>query len=281
MPKRREEEKKSYLVFRGYRDYIVVHTKPVTRDEAWWLYHFAYKDWFLSPEDSAKYLAEWGNVLYLGKYAERYRGRLYDPVGALSGVYESLEKFQAEVDKVLAERLEPQDRQLLEEVAAEVRDFLRRPVEPRPVEAPVRYFEMPHPHVVLRSEGWVRQIEPRPELYVYKRGYDDVYGVSVFGREFWLWRQDTYTYGGFFAKAIVVRRDASDDEVVRAALSDEVVQEFLKMHAKKFRELVNERGGRLRSGGYGDVAERAKLILAALELLSGGREEEEGEALPA
>ena len=118
----------------------------------------------------------------------------------------------------------------------------------------------------------------RPEWLLYGEGL----GVSVFRDSFWLWARATRLIGvGSLFRALVVRRDASDEDVIAALAGDEEAARFVGAYADDFRQLIGGAEDELRERGYGDVVRRAKAILAAAALLTAGRREEEGEALPA
>ena len=51
------EDRWSYVIFR--RDGLLLHTKPITREEAWWL-EDAYSTWFLNRRSKVRYLSAWG-----------------------------------------------------------------------------------------------------------------------------------------------------------------------------------------------------------------------------
>ena len=270
MPKK---EKKSYVIVRD--DGLVLYTKPVTLDEARWLLDDAYYS-VESQEARARYLAEWGNVLDIANYVGRLRqlginlpGSIYDSPALL------VEAVGLRLDYPWAG---PEARQTLEELLGKIEEFLSRPVEARPVDAPARYYETPNMRVEFDLKGIVQKIKPRPEWYACKEiCCGDCYGVSVFKDSFWLWERDR-----MMARAIVVRRSASDDEVVGAVLKDEAVLWFLQKDAGYFRDIIREREEEMRHWGYEDVVGKAKAILALAALLDAGRrDEEEGEALPA
>ena len=271
------EDRRSYIVVRD--DGFVVHTVPVTEREAWWLCNVAYFEWFVGRGARARYLAEWGNVLDVGEYLERLERLDVDPYDDIAGVYRGFGELMDDVGRLLDDlSVDDEAAQAIEELARKISKFLRRPVRPTPIVAPVRYLEQPHPHVRLGSDGAVEEAELRPEWYAYKE-IPGIYGISVFGREFWLWRQRIY--GDHPIQAIVVRRDASERDLVAAVTSDGAVQEFLRENVDDLRELIREREAELASRGYGDVARKAKVVLATYDLLKAGRREEEGEALTA
>ena len=178
----------------------------------------------------------------------------------------------------------PGARQALEELAGEVRAALRRlagqrPAGSRPRPA-VRDFEMKGKHVKFRCcSDEVGQAKPRPEWLAYRKYHpffvNDAYGVSVFRDEVWLWVQSDKTY------VVAVRRDATDREVIDAALaSDGAALDLLGKYAHAFNRLIDEHRGEIVDRGYEDVVRKAKAILVAVELLVTDRSEEE-EGVPA
>ena len=80
------EDRRSHLIFRY--DGLVLHTRPVTEDEARWLHYHAYyvvKDAALR----ARYLSEWGNVIDVYDYLERAdETDVSDLYFRITGVYE-------------------------------------------------------------------------------------------------------------------------------------------------------------------------------------------------
>ena len=279
MAAEKKEERKSYIIVR--RDNLLLHTKPVTRDEAEWLYRYAYN----IVEDRGlriRYLAEWGNVLDVSEYVERM-ARLGFPsffrVVDFIGAHDNPEGFVERVNKLLyLEWLQdyPQVRQVIEEYVARVREFLKSPVRPRPIDRqrPTVYFEMGRPHVVpkIRRVDRASRVSPRPEWLSYRIGPGlDLYGISVFRDSIWLWEQFDY-----YVHVVAVRRDAADKDVIAALAGDEVVAEFLRRYGNVFREVLRENEAELVDYGYEDVVRKVKLVLAAYELLTAGRSEEEG-----
>ena len=273
------KRKADYVIFRD--DGFVVHTKPITRDEARWLYEHAYSAWFVGRAARARYLAEWGNVLDVGEYVQRLE-RLGVGLPGI-GIYSGPSWLMEQLGLLLGRGdLQPGARQAVEELVAEIRDFLQRPVEPKRVAAPVRYYEMPRRHVELAYGPYgvtAREVRPRPEWLAYVADLVFDYGVSVFGDSFWVWAQSDKTY------AVVVRRGAADKDVVAAIANDAAVQGFLwwflSDFSGRFRQLISELENEMKERGYGDVVRKVKVILATYELLTAGRKEEEGEALPA
>ena len=279
MPRR--EDRRSYIVFRP--DGLVIHTKPVTRDEAEWLYRYAYKD----VEDRAariRYLEEWGNVMDVSPLVERLdKFSCCADLGVYNGIagfFESPKKFQARVDKAfkwvpilgLLKEM-PEARQILDEFLGRLEDFLREPVKPKPITAPVRYLEVPNEHVAFSGDGAVEEAELRPEWRAYKNDFIFIHGISVFRESFWLWER-AFTP----ARVVVVRRDVDDRELVAAVANDNMVQGFLGQHGNNFRELLREHEAELVDKGYEDVVRKAKAVLTTADLLNAGRREE---ALPA
>ena len=270
------EEKRSYILVRD--DGFVVHTKPITGKEAEWLY-YAYEE----VEDRslrARYLAEWGNVLDAGEYVERLRQLSQELYYYITRVYKDRQELEMRVSRSLSDPwVGPEAKRILKELAGKIDEFLRRPVKPRPVVAPVRYIEMGRPHVTLDSSGGREEVTPRPELYTYvedSRSFlGSMYGVSVFRGEIWLWSQ----YFKSIVQAVIVRRDATDGELVDAMLRDEAVQGFVKGNAKKFEEVISKLEDRLRVTGREDALRKIKVILTTAELLGAGRRE--GEGVPA
>ena len=273
-------ERRSYIVLRF--DGLILHTVPLERYEAEWLY-----DAYESVRDRslrARYLAEWADVLDAGE--RRWRQRLYHPDRDLylylRGVYEGPEGLERVALEALGgEDLPPEARQALGELLDAVRELYRRPVEPRPLgPRPARYYEMGRPHIEFRYGGWwppttrEEAVDPRPEWYAYVRHLAGAaYGVSVFRDEVWLWAQAKYT------RAVRVRRDVDDGDVVAALASDEAAREFLRENAERLSHLISELENELKRRGYADVARKAKVALGAAALLSAGSREED--ALPA
>ena len=281
MPRR--EDRRSYIVVRP--DGLAVHTKPITVREAGWLFWDAYN----SVEDRslrARYLGEWGNVLDVGDYLERlaqlmppkpnFKPYFYVLYFNVLGVYEGPRSYAEKVNWLLGLRLPPGARravgQALEELLGKIEEFAREPVEPRPIVAPVRYIELPYWHGTLDPGGWVKDVEPQPEWHAYEEPCSEACrGASVFPDSLWLWLQPRW-----YVQAVAVRRDAPDGEVVAALANDNLVQAFLGQHGNAFRELLREHEKELTDRGYDDVIRKAKLALAAVELLGAGRREEEG-----
>ena len=271
------EERRSYVILRF--DGLLLHTRPITEDEARWLFHHAYyvvKDAALK----ARYLEEYGNVLdvygYLEQADEADINNLYFRI---TGVYEDPGAFEGRAGEMLGRRgLRPRTRQSLEELLSKAREFLRKPVEPRPLgPVPARYYEMPGPHLV-RGPGFLEHTVPEAEWFAHEKHqlFHDLYGVSVFEDSFWLWGQ----YEGAGTHAVIVRRDAGDREVTDTVLRDDAASEFVRDNASYFRDVINRHEDELINKGYEDVARRARQVLALAELLGAGRREE-GEAVAA
>ena len=264
------EERRSYLIVR--RDGFLLHTKPVTLDEARWLYWDAYFARFVGRAARARYLAEWGNVLDVGEHLERLEHLEPDIYYSVLGLYRGPGRFAEKAGRLLR-GLQPEARRALEELLDRVGEFLQRPIEPKPAEGSVvRYYEMEGRHVELGPDGAAREVRPMPEWYACKElccGGCHGHGVSVFGDSFWLWRQSRW-----YVQAVVVRRDARDGDVVAALAKDEAAQGFLGESADDLMQLLREYEAELASRGYGDVARKVKVVLAAARLLAAGREEE-------
>ena len=263
------EERRSYIVFRD--DWLVVHTKPMTWNEAWWLY-YAYRGTYVRDRRlRARYLEEWGSVLD----AEDYVRQLRQLDVYLPGVYEDPWKFEAKVELAVArENPPPEARRAARELAARVGELYRRPVETRPLDPrAVMYVERPGSYVARETGGGARAA-PEAEWQAYVVGFLFAYGVSVFRDSFWLWEEG----GG--VRAVAVRRDAGDEEVIDAVARDGLVLWFLGRTAEHFRDVISRREAEMKRRGYEDVVRRAKVILAAAGLLTAGRSEEE-EGVPA
>ena len=270
-----EEEEKSYVIVR--KDGLVIRTKPITVEEARWLEHAYSYDAVRDRPLRIRYLEEYGNVLDVEDYLERLRRLSQELYYCITRVYEDPDEFKKALSRLLRRRnLPPEARQLIREFADRAGEFLRRPVEPKPIVAPVRYLELPRRHLVFGFDGALREADPKPEWYAYVVGLPFDYGVSVFNDSFWLWFQDL-----FYAWAVAVRRDASDGDVVAAVANDGAVLQCLRNCGYAFRDVINRYGAELTDKGYGDVVRKVKVVLATLDLLSAGRREEEGEALPA
>ena len=268
------EKRRSYVILRD--DGLVIHTKPITWEEAWWLYQYAYSAKFLDRRARARYLSEYGNVMDAGEYLKRLKILHAGLYYIILGLYGGPDRFAEKVGRLLERGdVSPGARQTLEELLDRVEEFLRKSVEPRPLgPRPVRYFEMSHRHITLGPDGTLREADPKPEWYACKEFCCELYhGVSVFPESFWLWFQSANTY------VVVVRRDISNGDVVAAVASDTAVQGFLRENADAFRELLRENEVELASRGYGDVVRKAKVVLTTPDLLDAGRREEE--ALPA
>ena len=255
---------------------------PVTFDEAWWLYKYAYN---VVGDRMARmrYLAEWGNVMDAANFLNMVE-RMVINGWLLEGVETPPSFLEMVAQFAHASWSNEKVREGFAKFAVRLEEFLRMPVEPHRVAAPVRYLELGRPHVKFRCcSSKVKEADPQPEWLAYRkvRG-SNPYGVSVFRDEIWLWEQPYYTY------AIVVRRDAGDKEVLEevseealGAASDDAVLRFLDADGKYFRLLINESEDEMRERGYGDVVEKVKFVLAAAELLKVGRYREEEEGVPA
>ena len=277
-------DERSYIILR--HDGLLIRTKPVTENEAWWLRLRAY----LSVEDRkarARYLSEWGNTLDVRDYMERLKQLQGDhivtalaDVSGKFGIYESLDDFEKRVSGLLGEReLRPEARQVLEEFASNVAEFLKKPVSPGLLEPlPLRYLEMPRLHLTLRPDG-KEGTDPEAEWFAYTQEkdwpkYHEARGISVFSDSLWLWRQHE-NVGMRMTFAIVVRRDVADGDVLSAAVWDDAVLWFMSWNAEYFKEIVRKNEERLRSTGYEDVVNKAYVILGLIYLLTAGRREED------
>ena len=271
------EERKSYIIVR--RDGLVVHTKPITGKEADWLNHaYSYND-VRDRGARIRYLEEYGNVLDVSEQLEQLKQMEPDLYYGILGVYEDPDYFMKKVGRLRRlRRLPPEVRQIVKELANEVRDFLKEPVRPKPLgPLPVRYLELPHPHIRLNLDGTLREVDPGPEWYAHEescRSSDLCRGVSVFKDSIWLWFQSLlYTW------AVAVRRDVDDRELVAAlarADRDDAVLLCLRSCGDVFRDVINRHEAELIDRGYDDVVRKAKVILATAQLLNAGRREEEG-----
>ena len=269
-----EEKKRSYVILR--LDGLLLHTKPVTEREADWLYRYAYSAPFVDRESEVRYLSEWGNVIDVYDYLERLWRLERDLYYNITGVYEDPGEFEESAGRLLRRGdLQPGARQVIEELLGKARDFLARPVEPKPITAPVRYYESLN---LLVAPGLHGIIKVRPERLPYSR-IDrslDFYGIGVFRGSLWLWgREVTVTERNM---AVIVRMDVDDRELVAAVANDGAVRGFLRWNADAFRELLRESEDELIDNGYEDVVRKVKVMLTTLSLLSAGRREE---ALPA
>ena len=260
-----EEERRSYTIMR--EDFLLLYTRPITKEEAVWLYRYAYND-IRDREARARYLEEYGNVLDVSDYVERLR-RLGVSLYYIIGVYESFGEFMDVVDGLRRlGNLRPEARQILEELLGRVRELLWGPTESRLAGAPVRYFEAPGLLVAPGPSGVVRAW---PERLLYGSQSLGLYGISVFRGFFSLWRRDHGVTGWSMA---VVRRDVDDKEVVAALANDDIVQGFLRENADAFREVLREHEKELTNKGYDDVVRKAKVVLATAQLLTAGLREE-------
>ena len=282
------EEKRSYVIIR--HDGLLIHTVPVTEDEAWWLRLHAYLS-VENREARVRYLSEWGNVLDVREYMERLKqlqenrvviALVADIHGIISmlGIYESPEGFKERASRLLGlKNLRPEARQVLEEFISKVAEFLKEPVRPRPLgPLPLRYLEMPRLHLTLGPDGRERT-DPEAEWFAYTPEeqwptYHDAHGISVFKDSLWLWRQRENAARGM-TLAIVVRRDVSDGDVVEALAKDDAVPGVLSWNAEYFRDFIYKYEDSMRSAGYEDVVKKAKVVLATAMLLNAGRREED------
>lgn len=294
-----EETKKRYIIIRD--DYLLLYTKPITREEAEWLRRDAY--WELEDEnynyldrwDRARYLEEYGNVIDVDDYiheidsltcTEEYDDLPCYDISPLAGVYNSLEELEERLASMYNnEELEPKYRRAAKEVAdellAKVRELMERPVKPRPAAA--RYFERASPHVeVNRYTGEFERIEPQPEWYAYELLWDiprevkALYGISVFPGEFWLYAETRKPFFG-----VAVRRDASIEEAIEALAKDGPALLFFKIYGQAIKELLDEHEDEMRRKGYGDVVDKARALLEAAEEIIKKRRKKSANALPA
>ena len=194
----------------------------------------------------------------------------------LPGVYEDPGKFEAKVELAIArENPPPEARRAARELAARVGELYRRPAEPRPLDPrAVMYVERPGSYVA-RETGRGAQAAPEAKWQAYVVSFLFAYGVSVFEGSFWLWEEG----GGI--RAVAVMRDAGDKEVIDAIARDGLALWFLGRTAEYFRDVISRREDEMRRRGYEDVARKAKVVLAAADLLNAGRRGEEGEGVPA
>ena len=283
------EEKRSYVIIR--HDGLLIHTVPVTEDEAWWLRLHAYLS-VENREARVRYLSEWGNVLDVREYMERLEqlqenrvviALTADVLGIISmlGIYGSPEDFEERASRLLGlKNLRPEARQVLEEFVSKVTEFLKEPVRPRPLgPLPVRYLEMPRLHLTLGPDGRERT-DPEAEWFAYTPEkdwpeYHDAHGISVFSDSLWLWTQHE-NVARRMTLAIVVRRDASNRDVVAALANDNAMLGVLSWNAEYFKDIIYKYEERMRSAGYEDVVKKAKVILATYELLTVDHHREEG-----
>ena len=267
-----EEKRRSYLVVRS--DGLIIHTRPVTDYEVWWLGVLAYYD-IESRDARARYLSEWGSVLDVSGYVERLEQQLrqqgYNPYYGVTGAYKDPDEFAEKVSWLLR-GLPPGARQTLRELLDRVEEFLRRPVEPRPIDAPVRYLERPYGHFEPDPHGGARTF-PKSDWHAFV--YHDLwyYGITMFRDSFLMWRQQvigTARTPRGYVWAILVRRDAADRDLVAAVASDDAVREFLGENASHLEEVIRENEERMRREGYDDVVRKAKIVLTTAELLTAG-----------
>ena len=276
-----EEDRKSYIILRD--DGLLLHTKPVTRWEAVWLMAGAYKE-VLDLDLRARYLEEWGNVLDVSDCAERLWDLGLGEYHNIKSIYEGPEEFVERVRSLLERGdVSPGARQVIEELLSRAGEFLRRPVEPKPIgPRPVRYFEMPDMHVIPGPGGADRTV---PEAKWYAKVMHDNFrqsGISVFDDAIWFWGQIQVAprrlsaWRGLIQPkgvvwAVAVRRDARDGDVVAALANDEAAQGFLVKGAEHFRGIINAHRTELEEKGYEDVVRKAEIVLGAVALLAAGR----------
>ena len=260
--------RRSYVILR--HDGLLLRTRPVTEEEAERLYREAY--YRVKNRDlRARYLAEQGNVLDLGKYTGQTKtpGPGFYP----TGIYGS----PSELVKGLAGSSSYKQKNFkgsaagLDEI---VKEFLRRPVRPAPFNGlqAVRYYEMGREHfmrLVICCGKFIERTTPKAKWFAYVSRSYDLYGVSVFRDSLWMWRQFAITYEQVAVEAAVVRRDATDREIIDAVLNDDAVVEMINWYADPFNEVINKSEERMRREGYEDVVEKAKLLMAASLLLNG------------
>ena len=296
-----EEERRSYVVLR--LDGLLVYTRPVAEREALRLLHVGYGK-AADREAVKKGLAEWGDVFDVedamyqlvasrwGRAEAEYaiQGLRIVVTRDLAGIYVDPDDLSARLADVLVEGpLLSIYGQPTRELVSRVDEFVRqrwRPAQPEGAGPAARYVLKRNWAVVrlCRVRLWGSAVDaecatPRARWHDYDLALEDealrrvaMYGISVFGREFWLWRQTNNV------EAVVVRRDVDDKEVAAAALADEAAQEFLGRSAEYFRVLVDDNEDELKRRGYEDVVRKAKIALTAAELLNAGRR---GEELPA
>ena len=281
------EEKRSYIVFR--REGLIVYTKPITREEAEWLYREAYNK-FKRIEVKARYLGQWGSVLNVAnavgvKHGDEWLWR-WGLDKELAGVYADKGELASKISKIAEDADSTTLRRELRKLARALDELLQRPPEPkrlerRPREPPpaLRYAEWQTRHV--RRHKWDKEerVSPRPEWYAYRAEDSDGYymhGISVFRDSFWLWRQ-----GHTFTEAVIVRRGASPKELLAALVDDPEAAEFLWRHAGDFARLADEAREDMERRGLSDVADVAKKVLGLSAIVAGGRRGEEEEGVPA
>ena len=187
------------------------------------------------------------------------------------GGFESPEEFEKAarwLHKIAGAR--PELGQVLEGLAAKVRELYRRPVEPRSLDgSAARYFEAHY----RRFDDLEGPAAPKPEWLRAFANPRYLFGVGVFRETIWLWKQNEIPIASA-TQAVVVRRDVSDGDVVAAVAGDSAVVSFLREHGDEFRGIIDRYEAELTRRGYGDVVRKVKVALAAAELLTAGREEE-------
>ena len=128
-----EEEKRDYVILR-WLDGLLLHTRPITLGEALWLSRSAYQG-VRDRRSRVRYLEEWGNVMDPRKYMKHYRS-VFNPLDLLGSIYKGSDEFTKDVNRLLIhEDLPPEARQILEELAGKIDEFLREPVRPRRIVA--------------------------------------------------------------------------------------------------------------------------------------------------
>ena len=263
-------DRRDYVVFRP--DLLVVHTKPITEGRARWLLEKAYYS-FVNTDVRAKYLAQWGNVLDLtgdkGWISWWGLGRMW------TGVYASGEDLIAKVAETLNDDILEKDtdwlRRRLKYLIGELDEFIRRPVDPRPLERRprppvplIRFVKMSRPHLRWNRRD-VEYLVPKPEWYVYENHDGAYYGISAFSGTYWLWMQQ---YPIKSVDALIVRRDASPDEILVALANDANAVDFLKTHGEHFLRVINDKEDDIKKAGYGDVVDLVKSIMVAASLVT-------------
>ena len=294
-----EEERRSYVVLR--LDGLLVYTRPVAEREALRLLHVGYGR-AADREAVKKDLAGWGDVFDVedamyqlvasrwGRAEAEYaiQGLRILVARDLAGIYVDPGDLSARLaDVLVGGPLLSIYGQPARELAGRVDEFVRqrwRPAQPEGAGPAARYVLKRRWAVVrlCRVRLWGSAVDaecatPRARWQDYNLALEDealrrvaMYGISVFGREFWLWRQTSNV------EALVVRRDVDDKEVAAAVLTDGAAASFLGRSAEYFRVLVDGDEDELREKGYADVVRKAKVALAAAALLTAGRREEDG-----
>ena len=265
----------SYVVFR--RDGFIVHTKPISKERAEWLLNKAYYS-FASAEVKAKYLNQWGSVLNVADavglmYGDKWLRR-WGLDDELAGIYADEGELASKISKMIEEADSATLRRELRRLARGLEEFLSKPPKPqrlerrpRPPPPAVRYFRTVYPHVRWSKLWHVTYYVPKPEWHarVLDESSDEEYGISVFSKTFWLWRQ---TSDPDDVKAVIVRRGAGADEMLAALINDAKAAEFLKEHGGRFLQIVNKNEEAMRKAGYEDVVDAVRALMVALSLLS-------------